>query len=110
MQDWLVFATRNAALVIDAMALVVIAIGAVEAFARTVVLLLLPVTNFDKRAVWLQLARWLVAGLTFQLAADRRRSRRVGTRSAVWPRSPRFAPFSLSLSRPRGNSQPTEAA
>ena len=71
MQDWLVFATRNAALVIDAMALVVIAIGAVEAFARTVVLLLHPsATNFDKRAVWLQLARWLVAGLTFQLAAD----------------------------------------
>jgi uncharacterized membrane protein len=24
----------------------------------------------DKRAVWLQFARWLVAALTFQVAAD----------------------------------------
>jgi uncharacterized membrane protein len=27
-------------------------------------------TNRDRRAVWLNFARWLVAGLTFQLAAD----------------------------------------
>ena len=27
-------------------------------------------SNADKRAVWLEFARWLVAGLTFQLAAD----------------------------------------
>jgi uncharacterized membrane protein len=28
------------------------------------------VTNQDRRAVWLTFARWLVAGLTFQMAAD----------------------------------------
>ena len=27
-------------------------------------------TNQDRRAVWLIFARWLVAGLTFQMAAD----------------------------------------
>ena len=27
-------------------------------------------TEYDKRAVWLRYGRWLVAGWTFQLAAD----------------------------------------
>ena len=27
-------------------------------------------TNHEKRSIWLRYARWLVAGLTFQLAAD----------------------------------------
>lgn len=71
MEEWLIFLTKQVALIIDAMALTVIAIGALEAFVLAIRLILRPAaTNFDKRAVWLRLARWLVAGLTFQLAAD----------------------------------------
>jgi uncharacterized membrane protein len=62
---------RYVALAIEAIAIAIIAIGAIEAvigIAR--VQLRSESTNRDRRAVWLMFARWLVAGLTFQLAAD----------------------------------------
>ena len=71
MEEWLHTVTRDAVVVIDAMALIIIVIGTVEAFftglrvafpART--------ANRGFRAVLLRYGRWLVAGLTFQLAAD----------------------------------------
>jgi uncharacterized membrane protein len=59
------------ALGIEAIAIAVIAVGAVEAvFGIARVTLTPTATNQDRRAVWLDFARWLVAGLTFQLAAD----------------------------------------
>src|SRR5271163_2136344 len=59
------------ALGIEAIAIAVIAIGAVEAvFGIVRIALHADTTNQDRRAVWLMFARWLVAGLTFQLAAD----------------------------------------
>ncbi len=71
MAEWLVAATRVVALAIDAMALTIIAVGTLEAFFSTLRLVLRrSATNAEKRRVWLSLARWLVAGLTFQLAAD----------------------------------------
>lgn len=70
MQDALVEATRAAVLVIDAMALLVIVVGTVEAFVSGSILLLSSRTGHERRDVWLRYARWLVAGLTFQLAAD----------------------------------------
>ena len=60
-----------AGMVIEAMALIIIVVGSIEAFfggARA--MLSARATHEDKRAVWLRYARWLVAGLTFQLAAD----------------------------------------
>jgi len=54
-----------------ALALLVIAIGGVEATIGAVRLLLRRhASEAEKRALWLGFARWLVAGLTFQLAAD----------------------------------------
>jgi uncharacterized membrane protein len=70
MQDWLVEATKVAILVIDAMALVTIVAGTVEAFVSGLALLLTSRTGHERRDVWLRYGRWLVAGLTFQLAAD----------------------------------------
>jgi len=71
MEEWLIILTKDAALIIDGMALAIIVFGAVEAFVRVIGIIVRPkATNFDKRNVWLVLARWLVAGLTFQLAAD----------------------------------------
>ena len=71
MEEWLHLVTQDIVVIIDAMALIIIVIGTVEAFftglrvafpART--------ANRGFRAVWLRYGRWLVAGLTFQLAAD----------------------------------------
>jgi uncharacterized membrane protein len=71
MEEWLIFLSKDAALLIDGMALAIIAYGAVEGFIRTItVVVRAPATNYDYRDIWLRLARWLVAGLTFQLAAD----------------------------------------
>jgi uncharacterized membrane protein len=58
-------------LCIEAIAIAVIAAGAVEAVLGIVRVLVRGVaTGKDRRTVWLDFARWLVAGLTFQLAAD----------------------------------------
>jgi uncharacterized membrane protein len=63
--------TRIAIIVINSMALVVVFVGTVEAFVRSFLAILRP-SPLDPRFrfVWVRYARWLVAGLTFQLAAD----------------------------------------
>ena len=63
-------ASEHVIILIDALALVIIVFGALEAFIKTVHALFSPVTGHERRDVWLRFARWLVAGLTFQLAAD----------------------------------------
>jgi uncharacterized membrane protein len=71
MKEWLVVATEWASLVIDWMALILIAVGTVEAFFGAMRLAVGGAhNNHERRLVWLNYARWLVAGLTFQLAAD----------------------------------------
>jgi uncharacterized membrane protein len=71
MEELLHEIARYVGLVIEAIAILVIAIGAVEALIATLrVMLGGRASNIEKRAVWLDFARWLVAGLTFQLAAD----------------------------------------
>ena len=59
------------ALAVEAVAIILIAVGTVEAVANIVRVLRTPrVTGVERRAVWLNFAGWLVAALTFQLAAD----------------------------------------
>lgn len=70
MQDALVELSRTAIAVIDTMALLIIVAGTVEAFVSGALVLLTSRTGHERRDVWLRYARWLVAGLTFQLAAD----------------------------------------
>jgi uncharacterized membrane protein len=70
MREWLLFLTEHAVTLIDLMALAIIAYGAAEAFLRAVPLVLSPIDAERRRLVWLRFARLLVAGLTFQLAAD----------------------------------------
>lgn len=70
MEHWLVEATKVAILVIDAMALVTIAFGTFEAFVSGARMIATSPTGHERRDVWLRYGRWLVAGLTFQLAAD----------------------------------------
>ena len=53
------------------MALIVIVIGAVEAAAGMVrVIFNRSMPEHERHAVWLEFSHWLVAALTFQLAAD----------------------------------------
>lgn len=59
------------ALCIEVIAIAMIAAGAIEALAGIARVAMRPgATNQDRRAIWLTFARWLVAGLTFQMAAD----------------------------------------
>ncbi|KKX23870.1 DUF1622 domain-containing protein [Rhizobium sp. LC145] len=70
MRDWLVISTETAILLINWMALIIVVAGTVQAFLRGLVVLLLTRSGHERRDIWLSYARWLVAALTFQLAAD----------------------------------------
>jgi len=70
LKDFLVASTLQAVVIIDLMALVIIVFGTFDAFIRGGYVLLTQQAGHERRDVWLRYARWLVAGLTFQLAAD----------------------------------------
>ena len=70
MRDTLLLLTEQAVLWIDVVALVVIIGGTVQAVIGMLRVTLTKATAHQRREVWLHYARWLIAGLTFQLAAD----------------------------------------
>ena len=71
MKEWLSFITENTAIIINAMALVIIAVGTIEMSFRCLRALIAQTsTGHEIRNGYLRFARWLIAGLTFQLAAD----------------------------------------
>jgi uncharacterized membrane protein len=62
---------HSVALAVEAIAIIVIGIGTVEAVGNIArIMLARGATGVERRAVWLDFTRWLVAALTFQLAAD----------------------------------------
>jgi uncharacterized membrane protein len=70
MKELLIVATENAVILINALALLVIVIGTLEALVKGLRFVMSSPSGHERRDVWLRYARWLVAGLTFQLAAD----------------------------------------
>ncbi len=70
MEETLTLLTRQAIAIIDLMALAIVVFGTAEAFISAIKLLVTSADGHQRRDVWLRYARWLVAGLTFQLAAD----------------------------------------
>jgi uncharacterized membrane protein len=71
MEGWLAVSANHVSLVIEAMALLVIGCGSAKAFITAIGVMLLRRSTHDEiRNVWIDYARWLIAGLTFQLAAD----------------------------------------
>jgi uncharacterized membrane protein len=71
MEEWLVTITKSAVRCVELMALIVLFFGTVQAFINGLRVMLSPsTTNHERREVWLQYSRWLIYGLTFQLAAD----------------------------------------
>ncbi|HEY1782462.1 MAG TPA: DUF1622 domain-containing protein [Roseiarcus sp.] len=69
MQEWLISATSLSVIIIDWLALIVIVAGTLDCFLRGAWTMLSSSGHLEAD-VWLRLGRWLVAGLTFQLAAD----------------------------------------
>ena len=63
--------SQHIALALEAVSVLMIAIGAVEAFVRVLAPPLRNIASHGRRrAAWLSLARWLLLGLEFMLAAD----------------------------------------
>jgi uncharacterized membrane protein len=70
-KDWISVFADNAVIAIDAMAVLIIAIGTIEMFVTCIRSVFAPSrTGRDLRDGYLRYARWLMAGLTFQLAND----------------------------------------
>jgi uncharacterized membrane protein len=69
-KTWLIEATHVAVSVIDAIAVLIVLIGTVNALTCMLRLMRAPAAGHERRLIWIGYARWLVAGLTFQLAAD----------------------------------------
>jgi uncharacterized membrane protein len=70
MHEWLVVASEFAILVINAIALIFISLATIRAAIGAAPAIVSPLSGMQRRDIWLQYARWLIAGLTFQLAAD----------------------------------------
>jgi uncharacterized membrane protein len=71
MEELLHLTMKYAVLLIEAMAFIVVVVGTVEAFCAGLwTVFTRAVSGHDRRHVWLRYGRWLIAGLTFQLAAD----------------------------------------
>ncbi|MEN5039356.1 DUF1622 domain-containing protein [Stenotrophomonas sp. TWI1149] len=71
LKAWLVAVTEPVVVIIDAMALVLVALATVVVFVQALRLTLRGhLTNVERRDLWLGYGRWLVAGLTMQLSAD----------------------------------------
>jgi uncharacterized membrane protein len=70
MRDWLTTVSETAITLIDALALFVIVVGTLEVAVSVVRASFKPLGDKLARQAWLRYARWLVAGLTLQLAAD----------------------------------------
>ena len=70
MKEWLIYISEHAIVMLDALALVVILFGTVEVVINLLRFAVGQPSEIDMRDIWLRYGRWLVAALTFQLAAD----------------------------------------
>ena len=70
MEEWLHLVTKDVVVIIDAMALIIVAIGTAEAFFTGLRAAFSGLVHRRFREVLVRYGHWLVAGLTFQLAAD----------------------------------------
>jgi len=71
MEEWLHVVTKDTVVIIDPMALIVVAIGTAEAFFTGLWVAFPALASHRRfREILVRYGRWLVAGLTFQLAAE----------------------------------------
>lgn len=69
-REWLSLATGFASTLIDTIALIIVVLATIEAALAGLRVTFADGNEHRKREIWLRYARWLVAALTFQLAAD----------------------------------------
>jgi uncharacterized membrane protein len=70
-KEWMTFVSEYAVLIINAMALLIIVVGTIEMSVKCLRAIFAPsATGREIRDGYLHYARWLIAGLTFQLASD----------------------------------------
>ena len=70
MREWLGVISEPVIAAIDAIALLAVVVGTAEVSVKVVRAMIKPLGTQEARIVWQRYARWLVAALTFQLAAD----------------------------------------
>lgn len=70
MEAGLAHVARFVSLALDAVAILLLGLGTIEAVIGMLRVAIRGGTNHEKRAVWLSFAQWLVASLTVQLASD----------------------------------------
>lgn len=70
MPPWLALGTQVVVVALETMAALLIALGSVEAFVGSLRAVASPVGTPQRREVWIRYARWLIAALTFLVAAD----------------------------------------
>jgi uncharacterized membrane protein len=70
MKPWVIALTEPVVVALDLVALLVVVLGSLEALYSLPLQVLRGTSGHERRAAWLRFARWLVAALTFQLAAD----------------------------------------
>jgi uncharacterized membrane protein len=70
MEQWVQQIAHHVALAVESVAILVIALGSIEALGRIGAALLTRQKIGEGRVIWMRYAQWLVAALTFQLAAD----------------------------------------
>lgn len=70
MKEWVDFIGENAATIINAMAIAIIIIGAVETFFLGLRDMWTSGFGHMRSRTWIRFLRWLTAGLSFQLGAD----------------------------------------
>ena len=70
MEEWVQRIAEHVALAVESVAVLVIALGSIEALVRILIVIATGGTMTEGRVIWMRYAQWLVAALTFQLAAD----------------------------------------
>lgn len=70
MEEWVQRIAEHVALAVESVAVLVIALGSIEALVRILVAMTAGGELSEGRVIWMRYAHWLVAALTFQLAAD----------------------------------------
>ena len=71
MEELFISISRGLGLVVEMVAVVVVAFGALEAFLKLIWIVVTPgTTHGERKAIWRGFGMWLLLGLEFELAAD----------------------------------------
>src|SRR5262245_64187669 len=71
MEEIVALIARTAGTLIEAVAVLIVTFGSIEAFGRVLWVIVTPgVTHGERKAIWRRYGMWLLLGLEFELAAD----------------------------------------